>query len=97
MRIPVQPVKIEYFGDPNQSTEVIEAVVDEEEEPEVDLHTGRSVTGDLAIECCRGSYKSQPDVIRFVTVVAFVWERVLRERHGTPRNGLDGHMCQPRS
>jgi hypothetical protein len=94
--IPVQVVEIKDFCNPNQRAEIIEAIVDKEEEPKVDLHAGLSVTGNLAVERCHGSCKSHPQARRGIAIVALVRDRVLRERHCTPRNGLNGHMCQRR-
>jgi hypothetical protein len=41
---PVQTVDIEDFGDPHESCDVVEAIVDEEEEPEVYFDAGFAVT-----------------------------------------------------
>lgn len=85
--LPIQPVEVENFGDPNQGTEVVEAVVNKQEEPKVDLHTGCSVTRRLAVKRHHSSCKPQPNAT-LGAVVILVRERVLRERNCAPRNGL---------
>ncbi|KAH6609225.1 hypothetical protein Trco_002571 [Trichoderma cornu-damae] len=86
------PVEVKDFGDPNQRAEVVEAIVDEEEEPKVDLHASLSVSRDFAIKGRHGPREPHQDATRavVVTVAALVRKRVLREGHSTPRNGLDG-------
>lgn len=44
---PVEAVEVEDLGDPDQGRYVVEAVVNEEEEPEVELDLCFSVTRDL--------------------------------------------------
>lgn len=85
--LPVQSVKVEDFGDPNQRAEVVEAVVNKQEEPKVDLHTGCTVTRRLAVKRRHSSCKPQPNAA-LGAVVVLVRERVLRERNCAPGNGL---------
>jgi hypothetical protein len=71
---PVEAVEIEHLCDVHESRQVVEAVVDEEEEPEVDPHARLSVARRLA----RGLVP---------VTVAVVGQRVLGERNGAPGDG----------
>lgn len=86
--LPVQSVKVKNFGYPDQRAEVVEAIVNKQEEPKVDLHAGRTVTRCLAVKCRHSSCKSQPNAALAVAIVAIVRERVLREGNCAPGNGL---------
>lgn len=55
---PVQAVQVEYLRDPYQSSQVVEAVVHEKEEPEVHLHTRLAVAGRLASRSRLAEYMS---------------------------------------
>lgn len=85
--LPVQSIEVKNFGDPNQRAEVVEAVVNKQEEPKVDLHTSCSVTRRLAVKRRHSPCKPQPNAT-LGAVVVLVRERVLRERNCAPGNGL---------
>lgn len=55
LRPPIQTVDIEDFRDPHQGRDVVEAVIDEEEEPEVDLDACFAVTWYfVSSQCAQG-------------------------------------------
>lgn len=76
LRPPVEAIEVEHLGDPDKGRDIVEAVVDEEEEPEVELDLCRAVTW-----CLRAIavWEIWPVIVR---------QRVCRKRYCAPGDGL---------
>ncbi len=84
---PVEAVYVEDLGDPDQGRDVVEAVVDEQEEPEVHLHPGLPVARHLAAAPAGVPRGCSPIVVDVVVVAR---QGVLREGDRTPSHGHAG-------
>ena len=75
MDLPVEAIEIEDLCYPGQRRDVVKSVVDENEEPKVDLDSRFTVTGRLV--------RVVPDI-----AIVLFWQRILWKRYRAPRNSL---------